>query len=156
MKLLATVFALSALVSATSAQTIATCQDPDGYSYYHYSGVVPKGSSGFTQDKITGGRVSLQKLGAQKYDIVFSDAASQAKSTVADGGEVILLRKGRNDATFGNFYPGGVIEIYTFWVDADGQKKYDLVQSKGGNVNPIHKISILVGMCSQMNLQAID
>ncbi len=156
MKLLTTIFALCAVASATNAQTIATCQDPDGYSYYHYSGVVPKGNSGFTQDKITGGRVTLQKLGAKKYDIVFHDAVSQTTSAVADGGEVILLRKGKNDATFGHFYPGGVIELYTFWTDADGQKKYDLVQSKGGYVNPIHKISILVGTCSQINLQAID
>jgi phosphate-selective porin len=57
MNRLATVFALCALVSATSAQTTATCQDPDGYSYYHDSGVVPKGSSSFSQDKITGGYV---------------------------------------------------------------------------------------------------
>jgi len=140
----------------TYAQAITSCLNPEGYAYYHYSGQVSKTNSGFTKDKITGGMVTLQKVGEKEYDILFVDTYKQIISAVGDGGSVTLLRKGKTDVTFVHAYPGKVIELYTFWVDAEGQPKYDLVQSKGGDSMKIHKSSIMIGTCSPINFKLID
>jgi hypothetical protein len=150
--LLVSVFSTSLM----HAQTITSCKNPEGYAYYHYSGQVPKANSGFTKDKITGGMVTLQKVGEKQYDILFVDANKQIISAVGDGGNVALLRSSKNDATFMHSYPGKVIELYTFWIDSDGLPKYDLIQSKGGSSSPIHKAAILVGTCGPINFKLID
>lgn len=143
-------------VSLTYAQPITSCRNPEGYAYHHYSGQVRKASSGFTKDRITGGLVTLQKIGDRKYDILFVDAYKESISAIGDGGNVTLLRKGKADATFVHSYPGKIVELYTFWVDTDGQPKYDLVQSKGGDSMLIHKSAIMVGTCSSINFKLID
>ena len=142
--------------SITYAQAITSCKNPEGYAYHHYSGQVPKANSGFVKDKITGGMVTLQKVGEKKYDILFTDVRKEIISAVGDGGEVVLLRRGKTDATFMHFYPGNVIELYSFWIDNDGLAKYDLIQSKGGDLMPIHKAAILVGTCGPINFKLID
>jgi hypothetical protein len=140
----------------SQAQPITSCKNPEGYAYYHYSGQVSKVNSGFTKDKITGGMVTLQKIGEKQYDILFVDANKKIISAVGDGGNVVLLRSSNNDATFMHSYPGKVIELYTFWLDSDGLPKYDLIQSKGGSSSPIHKAAILVGTCGPINFKLID
>ena len=142
--------------SLTYAQEITSCKNPEGYAYTHYSGLVPKASSGFTKDKITGGMVTLLKLGENKYDILFVDFYRQIISAVGDGGSVVLLRKSSTDATFMHSYPGKVIELYTFWIDSDGLPKYDLIQSKGGSSSPIHRATVLVGTCDPINFKLLD
>ena len=142
--------------SLSHSQSITSCQNPEGYAYYHYSGRVPKDKSGFAKDKITGGMVTLQKLGDNQFDILFVDVNKQIISAVGDGGKVMLVRKGKTDATFIHFFSGKVVEIYTFWVDSEGLAKYDLVQSKGGDLMPIHKYSMMVGTCSQINFDLIN
>jgi len=151
-----TAIALAGSFSIAWAQSIASCKDPEGYGYHHYAGLVPKASSGFVKDKITGGAVTLQRTGNGKYDILFVDTYKQAISAVADGGTVSLLRKGKNDATFVHYFPGKVIELYTFWVDSEGESKYDLVQSKGGDSMKIHKIAIYVGNCTAIDFGLMD
>jgi hypothetical protein len=49
--------------SVAQSQSITSCKNPEGYAFYHYSGQVPKERSGFVKDKITGGMVTLQKVG---------------------------------------------------------------------------------------------
>ena len=150
--LLVSVFSTSLM----HAQTITSCKNPEGYAYYHYSGQVPKANSGFTKDKITDGMVTLQKVGEKQYDILFVDTYKEIISSVGDGGKVVLLRRGKTDATFMISYPGKAIELYTFWIDTDGLSKYDLIQSKGGSSSPIHKAAILVGTCGPINFKLID
>jgi hypothetical protein len=142
--------------SLTQAQPITSCKNPEGYAHYHYSGQVSKANSGFTKDKITGGMVTLQKVGEKQYDILFVDATKQIISATGDGGVVMLLRKGNKDATFAHFYAGKVLELYTFWIDTNGQPKYDLLQSKGGDLMAIHKSSIMVGTCGAINFSLIE
>lgn len=145
-----------AITHLAHAQAITTCQNPEGYSYHHFYGPVPKVKSGFTKDKITGGMVTLQKVGDGKYDILFVDATKQIISAVGDGGSVTLLRRGKKDVTFVHAYPGKVIELYTFWEDTEGRPKYDIVQSKGGDSMKIHKSSIMIGTCSSINFELIN
>lgn len=126
-------------------QTIANCSNPEGYSYYHYYGLVPKKSSGFEKDKITGGMITIQKQQDGNYDILVVDTRKKIMSMVQDGGKVVLLRQGEKDATFMLFFPGMTIELYTLWIDGDGKARFDMIQSKGGDGYPIHKSAVLVG-----------
>lgn len=138
-----------------SAQPIATCSEAEGYAYYHHTLLVLKAKSGFEKDKIGGGLFTIQLLDNGEYDVLFVDVRKRIISFKQDGGFVQLVRKGASDATFLLIFPGMVIELYTIYVDASGAKKFDLLQSKGGDGMPVHKSSVMTGLCSEMNLQLL-
>ncbi len=145
-----------ALVTGSAcAEAVAVCSDPVGQAYYHRTPLVSKKDSGFQQDKITGGLTTLQQLENGEYDILIVDTRKQVISFRQDGGNILLLRRGKNDATFLVIFPGMTIELYTFYTDADGIKRFDMLQSKGGDGMPIHKSSVMTGVCSEMNLDLI-
>ena len=137
-------------------QTIATCKGPEGFANYHDSGLVEKKDSGFQEDKITGGNITIMRMQDGKYDILFLDATKTITSVMGQGGQVAILRKGTTDATFMNFYPGmGTIELYTLWLDSEGSGRYDLIQSKGGDNSLIHKSVVMSGLCDSINFDLI-
>jgi hypothetical protein len=139
-----------------AAENIATCSDLRGYANYHHAGLVPKEKSGFQDDKITGSLSTLARLGDNEYDLLFVDVRKTIISTRQSGGIVTLLRKGTREATFLVAYPGSVIELYTFYKDASGTDRYDLLQSKGGDGAPIHKSALMTGTCSILNLNLVQ
>ena len=138
-----------------NGQTIANCSNPEGWSYYHFSGMVSKKDSGFTKDKVTGGLTTIEKLPNGKYDILTVDARKKVTSMKQEGGDVMLLRRGASDATFLLYFPNNTIEIYTIWVDKNGVGKYDWVQSKGGDEALLHKSVLFVGNCENINLDIL-
>lgn len=146
---------LSFSVNLAWSQTVASCSNPDGYAYYHYAGVVSKKDSGFDKDKITGGMTTIQKMSDGSFDILIVDTRKKILSMVQDGGKVVMLRKGSKDATFMLYFPNNTIEIYTIWVDADGQKKYDYLSSKGGDATSVHKSSVMIGKCDEINFNLL-
>ncbi len=107
------------------AGVVATCSDPEGHAYYHFAGLLSKQQSGFEKDKITGGLTTLQRLESGEFDILIVDIRKQVISYRNDGGRVVLLRRGTNDATFLVVFPGMVIELLTFYTDAEGIKALD-------------------------------
>jgi hypothetical protein len=135
-----------------AAQDIATCSNPKGYSYFPFHGLTPKKDAGWQTDGISSGVTTLKKLADGKYDILILDVRGTIFSLRQDGGEILLLRKGRNDATFLHMYPNMVIEIYSFWRDTDGQQRMSILQDKGGDGMLVHKKSALVGDCRVLNL----
>lgn len=155
LKMASAFFILFLTVSFANAQVITTCTDPEGFAFYHDAGVVGKKDSGWKKDKITDGRLTLKRTAENQYDIQIYDANKRTFSLREDGGEVIFMRAGQNDATFLHFYPGKAIEIYTFWQDSTGQFKYDLVQSKGGASTLVHKSAVLIGSCSKINFELL-
>ena len=142
-------------IAAISADTIVTCKNPAGYGNYHYAGIVSKEKSGFTDDKITGGLFTLVRVNKKEYDILFVDVRQTIISHMQDGGAVRLLRKGKDDATFLVFYPGMLIELYTFYRDASGSEHFDILQSKGGDKMHVHKSTLMTGNCSGLNLNLL-
>jgi hypothetical protein len=137
------------------AQTIANCKNPEGYAYYHHQGIVPKKSSGFQEDKITGGITTIKKMANGKFDILIVDIRKKIISMVDDGATVMLLRTGEKDATFLLYFPNMTIEIYTIWIDGEGNQKFDILQSKGGDAMPVHKSAVLVGGCDFIDFNLI-
>jgi hypothetical protein len=152
MRLRALVF-LSLVINVpfARAENIATCKDPAGYVYYHYSGLMEKEKSGFSEDRILGGLFTLVKLPDGEYDLLFVDGRQAVTSTIQDGGEVKLLRLGQSDATLIVLYPEEVIDMYTFYVDGDGNGRFDILQSRGGGAL-LHKSSVMTGECSTLDL----
>lgn len=148
-------FAFALTSNAAFAQNIASCGSASGHALYHYSKIVQKKDSGFHKDKISGGLITLQRNPNGEFDIQMVDARKRIISLVQDGGKVVLLRAGESDATFMHFYPGHVIELYTFWRDAEGKHHYDLIQSKGGDALLIHKSGVLTGDCEQIDFSQI-
>ena len=59
--------------------------------------------------------------------------ASRGCEPIAQGALVKLLRRGASDANFLVVFPGMTIEPYTFYMDADGARRFDILQSKGGD-----------------------
>lgn len=142
--------------SQAFAEVIASCSDPKGYAQYHFHSAVPKKQSGLQKDAISGGLTTLRRLDNGEYDILIVDARSQVISFRQDGGKIMLLRRGASDATFLVVFPGMAIELYTFYVDADGGKRFDILQSKGGDGMPVHKSALMSGLCSEINLRLVN
>jgi len=150
-----TTFVAAIPVDAFSAETIVTCKNPAGHANYHYAGILQEKDRGFVEDKITGGITTLIKIKENEYDILFVDTREKIISTKSDGGRVVLLRKGKNDATFLLMHPGMVITLYTFYRESDGRERFDMLSSKGGDGMPIHKSSVMTGNCSGLNLNLL-
>jgi hypothetical protein len=153
MKRLIAGLALSLLGTVASAQNIATCSDPKGHAYYPAKGVSKKADSRWTKDAITGGKVTLIKVGDRKLDILFVDTSNTIQSTIGTGGLVVPLRITNNDiAVLVNY--GDSTEIYNFWKTTDGRHEFSMIQNKGGESVMVPKSSVLVGTCSAINFSA--
>jgi hypothetical protein len=137
------------------AQPVARCSSLKGFAYYHHTALVPKNSSGFQEDAISKGKTTLQLLPNGEYDVLIIDARGEPISMKHDGGKILLLRNGSDDATFLVAFPRMVIELYTFYREADGRTRFDLLSSKGGDGMPIHKSSIMSGTCEHLDLSLI-
>lgn len=138
-----------------NATDVATCRNPTGWAFYHSGGLVPKGVEGWRKDEINPGSFRLQRLANGDYDISVTDANQSPFSLRGDGGEVIFMRSGPDNATFLHFFKGKVIELYTFWVSVDGKLRFDLIQSKGGATSPVHKSAVMVGDCSSIKFELL-
>jgi hypothetical protein len=148
-------FVLSPAFANTTVD-IATCTDLTGSAFYHGAALLERKDQGWTKDEIKGGRTTFKKQKDGKYDILILDAMKTLYSVRQDGGEVILLRRGKKDATFLHVHPGMVVEIYTLWKDLDGVNRFDLLSSKGGDGMLIHKSSVMVGLCNDINFAVIN
>jgi hypothetical protein len=142
-------------VSATAAD-VAVCSNPSGKGYYPYVGVLDKKSSGWIDEKITGGLTTLRKLGQGDYDLLYVDATQTIVSARQDGGRVVRLAKGESSASFFVAYAAGVVEVYTFLVDKSGKAEFTVVTSRAGDDVFMVKSSVMRGDCQYVNLQLVD
>jgi hypothetical protein len=145
------------LVSCSAmAEIIAQCSNQSGKSYYPLVGMMDKSRAGWTDDGITGGLVTLSKLGKDDYDILFIDAYKQVISSKQDGAKVMMLSHGHNDVSFLIVYMGKTAEIYTFLVDKVGKAEFIQTTSRGGDDVLFPKASLFRGNCQFVNLKALD
>lgn len=145
------------LISTSAlAADVAQCANPSGRAYYPYLGLMKQKSSGWTDDKITGGITSVQKLGDKQYDIVFVDFYKRITSTVQDGGRVYLYSKGVNNVSFLVLYPGKSVEVYTFLVNNAGKAEYTYVTSRAGDEVLVPKATVMRGDCQFVNFDLVE
>lgn len=154
MKLAPALFAL--LFSTTAyAEDIAACSDPTGKGYFPEIGIVTKEDSGWEDEKITGGITKLTKLGENQYDILFVDTRKDIISARDDGGAVIPLNRGENAFSVLIVYPGKTAEVYTFLKNTSGDLEYLHTLSRAGNQVLIAKATVMRGICSYINFEAL-
>ncbi len=150
------------LVASTSCfgKIVAQCNNPKGFGYYPYMGLVPEKSedgihAGWNEDTISDGIFQLNMIDEKNFDILFVDATKQIVSSVADGGVVIKNSSGEDSATFLVIYPMKTIEIYTFVKNKNGKFEYMHVTSRSGDEVPIIKTSLMRGDCQTIDFSEI-
>jgi hypothetical protein len=132
--------ALVCLLSfASHAKTIANCSSSSGYSYFIEGLIVPKEDAGFQVDKITDGKISLEKSG-DEYKLSMIDAMGTINTVEGQGGKLISMSVGTAISIF-VFYTG-VVEHYMFRPD-EGILTW--TASRAGQL--IDKHSIYVSSC---------
>lgn len=137
------------------AADIASCSNPIGKGYYPDIGLVTGKDSGWNEEKITGGITKLTKLADGKYDILFVDVRKDIISARQDGGEVMLLNRGKSAVSVLVVYPGTTAEVYTFLKTNSGKLEYIHTLSRAGDSVLITKASVMRGDCDYINFVSI-
>lgn len=127
-------------------EIIAHGESPQGKSYFAYTRLVSKKDSGWQDNGIKKGIFEVV-MEEGSLDIRYVDAAKRSMSSRADGGQVTLLNKAENEVAVLVYYPGNGIEVYTFYIDKDGKKRFTLTQARGGANVPATQSSIFTGSC---------
>ena len=154
MKLLA-FLVLAVLSLPLYAADIASCSNPSGKGYFPETGIVTAKNSGWSEEKITGGITKLSKRGDNEYDILFVDARKEIISARQDGGQVMLLNRGKNVVSVLVVYPGKTAEVYTFLKTSSGKLEYIHTLSRAGDDVLITKASVMRGDCDYINFGAL-
>lgn len=131
------------LCTQASSETIISCGESSGYSYFFEGGLIPKNSAGnWEKDRIKGGGISLVDAG-EELDLLYKDASSRLVSTRADGGQVIMLGSHDGIINILVIYPNITSEFFTF----DTKNKVFVSSThKYGNLG-IRKVSSMSGLC---------
>ena len=140
---------------AYSAEDIAQCSNPSGKGYFPYLGIMQKKSSGWEDEKITGGITTLTNLGNNEYDILFVDSSKRIISSKQDGGKVMLLYKGDRELSVLVVYRQ-VVEAYNFFINNDGKAEYTNVISRAGDGVMISKASVMRGDFQFVRLDLVN
>lgn len=131
------------------SETIVNCSNPKGHTYFRYQGLVEKELSGWTEDKIAGGKFTVTKNKDEDFDILFFDAKKKITSSRDSGANIFQLSNDGVSFNLLSIYENSTIELYSFWIDNSGEMKFSLSQSKNGL---FPKSTLLVGECSHMKI----
>ncbi len=146
---------LAVLSPPLCAADIASCSNPSGKGYFPETGVVTAKDSGWSEEKITGGITKLSKRSDNEYDILFVDIRKEIISARQDGGQVMLLNRGKNVVSVLVVYPGKTAEVYTFLKTNSGKLEYIHTLSRAGDGVLITKASVMRGDCDYINFGAL-
>ena len=143
------VFALvfAAMPAIGQSLEIATCRNPSGMVYRHFSGNNDKKDSGWGEDKISSGLISLTKDKTGKFDMLYVDVRKKPISMTQDGAKVIPLNSGPEEISLLVHYDAATTEIYSFFREKDGKSKYSVLTSRIGPSTISAKSSVMVGDC---------
>jgi len=146
-------FLATFLITSSGAygQTVAAgCGEHKGYSNYHYKDGVSKQDSGMVKDApFAVGEIQVERKRDGSYDFLLISNGVKVLSTVDDGGKVHLLRKSNEGATFLVLSHNRIIEVFTFWMDPQGQPRFDVMQSMDDQAR---RNSLFTGTCRILDL----
>ncbi|MBI4398791.1 MAG: hypothetical protein HY586_06670 [Candidatus Omnitrophica bacterium] len=140
---------LSSLIAEpafANEQVIAHGENPQGKSFFAYTGLVSKKDAGWQNAGMDNGIFEVV-LNDGVLDVRFVDASKNIKSVREQGGKVTTLNKGEKEAAILVAYPAETIETYTFYTDNGGQNKFIMTQVKSGPNALITQSSIFTGAC---------
>lgn len=136
-------------------ETVATCSPKMGHAYYANMGIVDTANSDW---KIlpANGTVSLSRQSDGNFDMLFTDATKQIRSSTEEGAKVKLLRNSGNEMVFLVSSPDNTaIEIYDFLHDKRGKDIITIITNEGGSDMPFYKSSVEYGECSFINFNIL-
>ena len=94
------------------AETVSVqCGSSTGWSYYFAGGLVDESQAGFTEDGVTGGKITLVIDDAGNGEVLFVDASGQLGSVTEQGGEVLVMNA-LGGINWFLMYPDGTLENY--------------------------------------------
>ena len=106
---------IAVIAGSACAKDLAICGASAGYGYYPRIGLTASSETAgkWTDDAISGGRMTLVALADNKLDLLIADASGSIFSSTQDGGHVVALGRTPNAIAIAVVYPGS-IESYTF------------------------------------------
>ena len=135
------------------SEIIATCENPKGYAYYPYFGLIPKADSGWDTDGFTGSVYKLTQDDNGNFDVIFTGKGGQVVSAIQDGGSVAPFSYGENQISILVLYRGSVVETFSFIKNNAGNNELILTQTK---TKIFPKAAAYRGRCSQLDLYKVN
>ena len=146
-RLIAVLMSVVSIGAIAQSQELATCRNPTGKAYRHFSGVQDKAGSGWDDERIRNGVVTLVQASDGQFDMLFVDARNKPISMMQDGAKVVLLRRSADAVSLLAHYEGATTEIYSFFREKDGKSRYTVLTSRIGPLAISQKSSVMVGDC---------
>lgn len=147
LKYIAAVMCSLMVCETSAAQDLMVCGESDGHVYYPQRGLAAsRKGTGWTQDRIGGGRLTLSKQG-DDVDILYADATGRVKSSRSDGAMVMEVQGGNRSATILVVYPSGIVESYLFYQTANGVAEVVWTQLKSGSETLVEKGGVFRALC---------
>jgi len=91
-----------------------SCGASNGYAYYFEGGLVDRANSGFSEDGISGGKISLTLNEKGNGDILTIDATGGIKSAISQGAKVLVLPTEGSGVNWLAMYGDGTLEVYSY------------------------------------------
>jgi hypothetical protein len=135
------------------SETIATCENPQGYAYFPFSGNAPEADSGWFTDGFTGGVYRLTQDDNGNFDVIFTGKGGQFISAIQDGGSVAPFSYDENQISILVLYMGSVVETFSFIKNNEGNNELILTQTK---TKIFPKAASYRAKCSQLDLYKIN
>ena len=140
---------------AAQSTDIAICRDPSGKAFRHFSGPQDKAGAGWSDEKISGGVVTLVQGKDGDFDMLYVDVRKKPISMIQDGARIIKLRSGPSELSLLAHYSGSTSEIYSFFREKDGKSRYTVLTSRIGAETFAPKSSVMVGDCEPIRFDLI-
>ena len=153
--LIAILVAVASSTVAAQSTDIATCRDPSGKAFRHFSGPQEKATAGWSDERIGGGVVTLAQGKDGDFDMLYVDVRKKPISMSQDGAKIIKLRSGPTELSLLAHYPGSTSEIYSFFREKDGKSRYTVLTSRVGPETFAPKSSVMVGDCEPIRFDLI-
>lgn len=146
-------FLISLFSTTILAKTIASCQSPEGHSYYPFNDRTLEKDAGWDKDAISGGITQLEIDAEGNYDIQFVDASKQIISANKNGANIVAIAKGENKFAVSTIYLGYLTETYAFFKEKSGELSFTMTQTKINT--PLPKATVMKGTCNFINFDMI-
>lgn len=146
---------LTTCAAVAQSQDLATCRNPSGKAFRHFNGLQDKATSGWNDDKISNGVVTLVRTSDGGFDMLYVDVRSKPISMVQDGATIRLLRLSEDQISLLAYYEGATTEIYSFFKEKDGKNRYSVLTSRTGKDAASPKSGVMVGDCSPIRFDLL-
>ena len=114
-KLCLIVFGALLTAQGVSAEGLSiSCGASKGYAYYFEGGVVDRANSGFSEDAISEGKISLTLNEKGEGDVLTIDATGGIKSATSQGANVLVLPTEGSGVNWLVMYGDGTLEVYSY------------------------------------------